>query len=184
MLRDRGAQFGAISIVNHWTLAILIIGMLGFGLYMEDLPRGPEKGALVQIHKSIGVIVLFLAFWRVAWRIVSRFPADVATMARWQALASRGAHTALLICVLAMPITGYLQSSAGGHRVTLFGLFDLPALGKIPAIAGPAHVAHALIAYALIALIVLHVLAALKHHVVDKDATLRRMLGRRAGGSA
>lgn len=176
MLRDKGAHFGAISIVNHWVLAILIIGMLGFGLYIEDLPRGPDKGALVQIHKSIGVIALFLVAWRVLWRIASRFPDEVAAMPRWQALTSRWAHIALLTCALAMPVTGYLQSSAGGRPVTLFGLFDLPALGKIPAIAGPAHVAHGIIAYILIALIAIHILAALKHHIVDKDATLRRML--------
>ncbi len=179
-LKDGGARFGAISIVNHWVVATLIIVMLAIGLYMSELPRGPERFEWVQVHKSIGVIVLFLGAWRVLWRAWSRFPQEIAVMPRWQEIAANAIHAALLVAVIAMPVSGYITSSTGGHDISFFGLFNMPALPENKALSEAAAGVHGIVAYVLIAVLAVHVLAALKHHVVDKDATLRRMIGRAA----
>ncbi|MCP4327447.1 MAG: cytochrome b [Alphaproteobacteria bacterium] len=172
-----GARFGAISIINHWVIAALIIGMLAFGLYLDAMGRGPDQLALLQIHKSIGVLVLILGAWRVLWRIARGFPEEIAEMPHWQLVASRAVHIALLIGILFMPISGYITSSTGGHAISLFGLFDLPALPEHKAVSAAAAWVHFVVAYALIAIIGVHVLAALKHHIIDRDATLARMIG-------
>lgn len=172
------ARFGAISIVNHWVIAVLIIGMLVFGLYIDSLGRGPQQLALLQTHKAIGVIVLVLAAWRVLWRIVQGFPNEVAQMPRWQRVSARVVHIALLTAILVMPIAGYVTSSTGGHPISMFRLFNMPALPKNEAVSAAAATVHSVVAYILIVLICLHVAAALKHHLVDRDATLKRMIGR------
>jgi cytochrome b561 len=177
-LRDEGAQFGAMSIFNHWTVATLIIVMLAIGLYMGTLPRGPELTGWIDLHKSIGVIVLVLGAWRVLWRVVHRFPDDIAHMPPWQRFVARWVHILLLAAILIMPITGYTLSSMGGHPIMFFGLFEMPALPENKAIAGVASEIHGIVAWVLIGLIVLHVFGALKHHAVDKDQTMKRMVGR------
>ena len=175
---DKGDRFGRISIVNHWTLAALIIGMLAFGIYIEDLPKSPEKGDLVQIHKSIGVLILIFGAWRVLWRICSGWPEEIASLKPWERISARLAHYALLLAVVVMPVSGYVKSSAAGHPVSFFEIFTLPALPKDEFWAKQAGGLHEIAAYVTIAILVLHILAAVKHHVVDLDNTLRRMLGR------
>jgi len=177
-LTDRGDRFGGLSIINHWLLAFLVIGMLAFGLYIEDLPKSPEAGVLIGVHKSIGVLVLILAAWRVVWRSFNGFPDDIAEMKSWERLSARVMHYALMVLVLAMPLSGYVASSAAGHPVGLFGLFSLPALPENKALSSAAGEAHEVIATLLMILIGLHILAAVKHHVINRDATLKRMLGR------
>jgi cytochrome b561 len=179
-MKDDGVRFGAISIINHWAVATLIIVMIAIGLYMGELPRGAAKGEWVDLHKSIGIIVLFLGAWRVLWRLIHRFPDDIARMPPWQQFVAKAVHILLLFAILAMPISGYMLSSMGGHPVSFFGLFDMPVLPQDKTIARAASQVHGVVAYMLIGLIALHVFGALKHHAVDKDATLRRMLGRPA----
>ena len=179
-LKDSGTRFGSLSIWNHWIVAILMIGMLGFGLYLGDMERSPEKGELIQIHKSIGVFILFYGAWRVLWRLLSRFPDDVADMPAWQTMAAKAVHYALLLGILVMPISGYIMSSAGGHPVGFFGLFELPALAENKELSSMAGEVHEWVGYVLIGIVVVHILAALKHHLMDKDATLARMIGRGA----
>ncbi len=176
-MRDTGNRYGAVSIANHWIIAIVIIAMLAIGLYMGELPRD-ERTWWINLHKSIGVFVLIYGIWRVLWRVAFRFPEDVATMPHWQEVAAKGVHIALLLCILGMPISGYIMSSTGGHPVSFFGLFSLPALPESEAVNNIAGGIHEWLAYLLIAIIVVHVAAAVKHHVVDKDATLKRMVGR------
>ncbi len=179
MLRDKGACFGAVSIVNHWVIAVLIIVLLAVGLYMVDLPKGgTARTEWIDFHKSVGILVLVLGVWRVLWRIVCRFPDDVATMPRWQEFAAKTMHILLLIAIVAMPVSGYMRTSMRGKQVSFFGLFDMPVLPQIEIIGLAAKEVHTWLAYILIVLIVLHVVAALKHHVFDKDATLKRMCGR------
>ncbi len=177
-LKDEGTRFGAISIINHWTIAALIIVMLAIGLYMDSLPSGPGKGQWVQIHKSIGILVLVLGTWRVLWRVFLRFPDDIADMPRWQELAAKSVHIALLALIVAMPVSGYVSSSTGDHEVSFFGLFNLPQLPENKALSEQLGDLHETLADLLMIVLALHVAAALKHHVIDKDATLKRMLGR------
>lgn len=177
-LKDEGTRFGVISIINHWTIAVLIIVMLAIGLYMDSLPRGPGRGEWIDLHKSIGIIVLVLGAWRVLWRIIQRFPDEVCEMPHWQEMASKAVHIALLVLIVAMPLSGYMTSSTGGHDVSFFGLFHLPQLPENKALSELASEVHEILADLLMIVLVLHVAAALKHHVIDQDATLKRMLGR------
>ena len=177
--RDNGTRFGAISITNHWVIAVLIIAMLAIGLYMGELPKpSTVRTQWIDFHKSLGIVVLFLGTWRVLWRICCRFPGEIADMVRWQQIGARTMHIVLLIAIIAMPVTGNMRSSMRGKEVSFFGLFDMPVLPQSEVIGSAASGVHKWLAYILIGLIVLHVAAALKHHVIDKDATLKRMLGR------
>ncbi len=175
---DRGVRFGSVSIFNHWVIAIAVIVMLAIGLLMDEFPKGEERTFVVNLHKSIGIFVLLFGAWRVLWRLLWRFPDEVVAMPAWQKKAASLVHWALLAAILIMPLSGYIGSSTGGHPVSFFGLFSLPALGEAKWLSGIAWGVHEIVAYILIALIAAHVLAALKHHLIDRDGTLRRMLGR------
>ena len=177
-LKDSGDRFGGISIVNHWTMAILVVGMLAFGLYIEDLRWTEETRYLLQLHKSVGILVLVLAVWRILWRMYCGFPDAAGPMKAWESFLARAVHYALLVGVLIMSISGYVRSAAGGHPVDFFGLFSLPGLSENKALSSAAAEVHEVAGTLLIVLIALHVLAAMEHHFIDRDGTLRRMIGK------
>lgn len=169
--------YNQISRFNHWFAALIVLGMLAFGLYLENAGLTREaRGALMPIHKAIGVLFLLFALWRVGYRLTQGFLSPAAVMPAWQERASKFVHWVLLAAVLIMPISGLTMSLFSARAVEVFGLFTVPAFEKNESIAGIAHFAHGTTAYVLLAAIVLHVAAALKHHIVDKDATLARML--------
>lgn len=169
-----------ISRINHWLVAGVMIAMLAFGVYLEEfVPRGPDKGALLSQHKAIGVLILIFGLWRVGYRLMRGFLAEAAPMPKWQSLVARIVHWVLLIAVLAMPISGLLGSYFNGRDVDVFGLFTIggalvPDRGLAQAFMGIHGVFGKLTIFAL----VLHVIGAVKHHISDKDDTLKRMLGR------
>jgi len=178
-LKDSPSRFGVVSILNHWVTAVLVLGMIGVGLYMSDLPRGPDKSQMIGMHKSIGIIVLGLALLRLLWRMGNPLPALLGTDSAWQRRAARIAHLALYALLLVLPLTGWIMSSAGNHPVSVFGLFTLPPLVDQSKALGEAfEEIHVVLAWSLMAVLALHFVAALKHHFMDGDATLRRMLGR------
>jgi len=183
--RDSYDKFTRFTIGLHWIIAIAIIGMLAFGLYIEDLPRGPEKSALIGIHKSIGLTILVLAAARFGWRLINGMPQPVGRYSTIERILAKTVHWLLLLGTLFMPISGILMSLSGGYGLAVFGLVIVPVLRNTPgfqpneALGDIAGVLHAVGGKVLIAAIVLHFAGALKHHVIDKDATLRRMLGGR-----
>ncbi|WP_415404455.1 cytochrome b [Tateyamaria sp. SN3-11] len=169
--------YGLISRANHWAIALAMIGMLCFGLFLEY--GGLEREArrpLVGIHRSIGVIVLIFGTWRVVWRLVEGFPADASAMPRWHQRVSRLVHWSLLAGILIMPLSGITSSVFRGRPVDVFGWFTIPAQSEIPWLATAGGAMHSYVGIGLSAVVVLHVLAALKHHLHDRDATLTRML--------
>ncbi|MBY5933952.1 cytochrome b [Tateyamaria omphalii] len=169
-------NYGAMSRLNHWVLALAMIGMLGFGLYLEysGLPR-EEKRPLVGIHRSLGVLVLILGLWRVGWRLFRGFPGAVGNMPAWQERAARTAHWVLLAGILLMPASGVAFTVFRGNALSVFGWFEIPAQAEIPWIVSSASFVHTYLGHALAFIVVLHIAAALKHHFVDRDLTLRRM---------
>jgi cytochrome b561 len=178
-LLDSDRHFGYVSIVNHWLAAVLIIGMLFLGLYMEDLPKGPWKGELFGLHKSFGILVLMLGAARIGWRLGNMRPDPLGVVPAWQHKVARLLHLLLMAMMLALPLSGWAMSSAGDHAVSFFGLFTLPPLLMVDeTLAELMSEVHETLAWALIALLVLHAGAALQHHFIAHDATLRRMLGR------
>jgi cytochrome b561 len=178
-LLDNDKRFGLISIANHWFAAVLIVGMLSLGLYMADLPKGPWKGQLFAIHKSFGVLVLMLGAMRIGWRLGNTLPGPIDTAQPWLRKIARLLHVLLMAMMLALPLSGWAMSSAGDHPVSFFGLFTLPSLlAANKDLAKILSDVHSALAWTLIALLTLHVGAALQHHFIARDATLRRMLGR------
>lgn len=177
MTERNGKEFGLISRLNHWGVAAIFIGMLCFGFYLEfgDLAR-EVKGPLWGVHKSIGTLFLIFAVWRVGWRIFQGFPKEVAVMPLWQRFTAKITHWLLLFAVLLMPLSGVLMNIYGGRSIHVFDWFVIPSQGKNEMIAGIAHTVHEVAPYAISAIILLHIAAALKHHFIDKDATLKRMI--------
>ncbi len=160
----------------HWIMAVLIILLLALGFYMSDLPRGPEKTALIQVHKAVGTIVLALAAVRLYWRLKHEPPPLPASISLLQQQATHAVHWALYGLMFLQPLSGWAMSSARGFPVALAGIIPLPALvEKNEALAETLTEAHELIGTVLAILVIGHVAMALKHHFLDKDGVLLRM---------
>lgn len=161
----------------HWATAILILGLLGLGFYMEDLPLSPQKLKLYSWHKWAGVTVFMLVVVRLAWRVTNQPPALPAYMPKLQQLAAHAGHLALYGLMLAIPLSGWLMSSAKGFQTVWFGVLPIPdLLAKDKALGDLLQTVHLSLNVTLIAVLIAHVGAALKHHFIDKDDILTRML--------
>jgi cytochrome b561 len=175
------SRYHPIAIALHWLLAFALVGMFAVGLYMADLPFSPLRLKLFNWHKWAGVTVLALSLLRLLFRLTHRppdLPAQVAqAMPRWQHLAHHGTHYALYALFLAVPLIGWAYSSAAGFPIVWFGVVQLPDfVGADKALAALIKPWHALSAYAMAALVLLHVAAALKHQWLDRDGLIARML--------
>lgn len=176
-LRNTETRYGAVAQLFHWGMFLLIAGMLAVGFIMAAMPLGPAKISLIGTHKSIGVLILLLVFLRLLWRAASVAPTPSAALSRALQAAARATHAALYALMILMPLSGWLMSSAAGFPVSFFGWFTLPDLiGPDKAWRDALRTTHFWLAWALIALAALHIAAALYHHFVLRDDTLRRML--------
>ncbi len=176
-LKNTQVQYGWIAIILHWLIAIVVIGLLILGLYMVQLPISLRKLTLYGWHKEFGVLVLMLVVIRLAWRLSNITPALPIHMPAYEKLGARLAHFAFYIFLFALPISGWMMSSAAGLPVSFFGLFVLPDLvSSDPSLMVQLIAVHKWLAYGLIALLCLHITAALQHHFYYKDDILRRML--------
>jgi cytochrome b561 len=166
------------AMVLHWLIALLIVAAFTMGLVMVDIPGfTPTKLKYFSWHKWMGVTVLLLAAVRLLWRHANRPPPHPASMAQWQAKAADVTHVLLYVLMFAVPLSGYLYTTAAGVPVVYLGLFQIPAaFGADPALKAALKPVHYWLNMALAALVVLHVAAALKHHFVDRDDVLKRML--------
>lgn len=176
-IKNTQDRYGAVTILFHWVIALLIIGMLAIGLYMVRLPTGILKLTLFGWHKEIGILILTIAIARVAWWFMNIMPALPESLPYWQKISARTVAFAFYFFMFAMPITGWLISSAAGIQVSVFGWYTLPNLiapdDQLRILFSTIHV---WLAYFLIGAICLHVAAALQHHFINKDDILRRML--------
>ena len=179
-LENTRDHYGTLAIALHWMIAILLVALVAVGLYMVRLPDvgfDKVKIDLIIYHKELGITVLLLVLLRWAWRFVNPLPLMVKALPDWQKVAARLMHLCLYALMVALPMTGWLMSSAAGFPVPFFGLFYLPDL-----IDYDDHLfqffigVHKWLAYALIALFIGHAGAALWHHVVARDTTLKKML--------
>lgn len=165
----------AISL--HWLIAVLVFAGWGLGAYMNELPASPEKLQYYSWHKWIGVTIFLLALLRAAWRLAHVPPPLPATTAPWQARAARASHLLFYALLLVLPLSGWLMSSAKGYQTVYFGVLPLPdLLDKNTELGEALAEVHELLGWLLAGLVALHVAAALKHHFVDRDGVLRRML--------
>ncbi len=170
-------RYGGVAIAFHWLLAIMITASFAVGLYMVSLTMSPTRIKLYNWHKWAGMTIFTLAALRLYWRLTHPAPALPSSMPRWQALAAHATHIALYVLFFAVPLTGWIYSSAAGFPIVWFGLIPLPDLvGKDRELAEFLKPFHWMTAYALASLVVLHILAVVKHLVMDDDNLLGRML--------
>jgi cytochrome b561 len=182
-MADTREKLSHVTITLHWIIGLTIIGPIAVGLYMSDLPRGEWKFFLYGWHKVIGTTVLMFAAVRLLWRWRNGLPLPLGKFPEWQHKLVNGVHVVLLMATVLMPLSGATLSYFHGHPIPVLGLFNIdPPAEKIDWIGdagGFVHCWAGWAGWALVGIISLHVLGALKHHAVDKDGTLRRMLGAR-----
>ncbi len=177
MSNNPGTKYSGTAIFLHWLMAILIFLAFGLGLYMADLPFSLTRLKLFNWHKWMGITILGLAAIRLLWRVTHPVPALPNTMPAWQKMASHSTHWLLYALFFAVPLIGWAYSSAAGFPVVYLGLFPLPDLvGKDKALSKILVEAHELAAYALATVVLLHIAAALKHAIIEKDGVMSRML--------
>ncbi|MCK6374409.1 MAG: cytochrome b [Zoogloea sp.] len=169
-------RYSGPAIAAHWIIALLILAAWPLGAYMHELPLSPTKLKLYSYHKWIGITVLLLFVPRILWRITHRPPAAL-PMPAWQHKIAEGVHHLLYLLMVLVPLSGWLMSSAKGFQVVYFGVLPLPDLvAKSEELGDLLKEVHEVLNFGLLALVGLHVAGALKHHIIDRDATLRRML--------
>ena len=169
-------RYNRTAIALHWITAVLIVANLVLGLSMVQLAISPRKLHWYLWHKSIGLTVFLLTSLRLAWRALRPHPEPV-SMPAWQIRAAAASHATLYALLLVIPISGWLYSSATGVQVVYAGMIPLPnLLPKDKALGDLLRIVHIVLNSLLFAVVCLHVAAALKHHFVDRDAVLTRML--------
>jgi cytochrome b561 len=180
LLRDSADRYGAVSVLLHWLTAVLVVGLFGLGLWMTSLDYyDPWYRTGPWLHKGLGVLLVGLLLLRLGWRVVNRRPGPEPRHSRLERVAARAAHLTLYGLLLAVPVAGYLISTADGRPLEVFGWLEIPALVTgIPDQEDLAGELHYWLAISLVSLAGVHALAAVKHHLVDRDRTLVRMLGR------
>jgi cytochrome b561 len=167
------------AIALHWLMAILLIILFAVGLYMHELPLSPWKLKIYSWHKWAGVTAFLLVLARLAWRFAHHPPALPATMSSSMRLAAHAGHAVLYLLMIAIPLSGWLMSSAKGFQTVYFGVLPLPdLLAKNKELGDLLREVHEALNWILLVVVVGHVGAALKHHLIDKDDVLTRMLPR------
>ncbi len=169
------ARYTLTAMALHWLLALAILGAFALGLYVADLPPSPEALKLITWHKWGGIAILALSGLRLLWRLTHRPPADV-PMPAWQLRAAQVMHLALYGLFFAVPLAGWAYSSAAGHPIVWFGVLPLPDFVPVDkALADDIKELHEALAWALVGIAALHIVAALKHQFMDRDGLLDRM---------
>ena len=164
------------AITFHWLMAALLIANFALGLTMEDMALSPQKLQFVSWHKWVGITLLGLVTLRFLWRAFANRPV-LLPMAVWQRRLAKLTHFLMYVLLFAIPISGWVMSSAGGFTVTYLGLFPLPDLvAKDKQLFELLKEVHEVLNFTLLGLVILHVLAVLKHQFIDRDATLARMV--------
>ncbi|KAB0486251.1 Cytochrome b561 [Pseudomonas reinekei] len=181
-LRNSTSRYGWVSIFMHWGVALVVVGLFALGLWMVGLDYySTWRKDAPDLHKSIGLVLLGVMVLRVLWRFISPPPPTLSSYSRMTRLGAKFGHGFLYLSLFAVMVAGYLISTADGVGIPVFGLFEVPALvSGLPDQADTAGVIHFYLAWVLVIFSGLHALAALKHHFIDRDVTLKRMLGRKA----
>jgi cytochrome b561 len=170
------ARYTGVAIALHWLLAALVLGQIAFGWYLQEIPRStPARTVYVNLHKSTGLTIGLLILLRLCWRLAHKAPPLPVSMPAWERVAARTSHIALYACMLIMPVAGYLASNFSKFGVNYFNVILLPPWGiddkRLYAVFNTTHV---VTSYVFATLIVVHILAALRHLSL-RDGVFRRM---------
>jgi cytochrome b561 len=170
-------SFGLVAITFHWVSAVFAIGLFTSGLWMTSLTYASGwYHTAPEFHKAGGIIFAAIILGRLAWKGINASPVEIGR--KWEAAAAKTVHVVLYLLLASLFVSGYLIATGGGSSIRVFGIFDLPSvirIGKQTSLAGTVHLWSAL---ALAAMTTLHAAAAIKHHFLDRDRVLIRMLGR------
>lgn len=178
--RNDHAHWGWGTITLHWLTTLAVFGLFGLGLWMVELTyydawyqKGPN------LHRSVGILLFIVTAFRLLWRLFDGRPDELPQHKGWERLAAKMMHIALYLLLFAAMLSGYFISTADGRPISVFGWFEVPAtLHGIDGQEDVAGAVHLGLAITLIALALMHAGAALKHHIIDKDRTLTRILGK------
>ena len=171
-------RYGAVGASLHWLVAITVFGLFGLGWYMVDLSYYDEWYRLApDIHRSVGLILFVVVILRLVWRFSGTSPVPVSTHSRLERSAAHAAHGLLYVLMFVAMISGYLISTADGSPVHIFNWIQVPSItGRVRGMEDIAGDVHYWVTWVLVGLAAVHAMAALKHHFIDRDDTLRRML--------
>ena len=180
------SHYSTTAITLHWLIALLIIGMLVSGFVMTNVDMSDHPKTLRNLytmHKSTGILILLLSLFRLFWRLTHKPPPLPQSMAGWEKICSKILHWAFYVLIIMIPFSGWAMSSAGGHKISFFGMFtwpflpgfDMLASGDKDDVGDLFYTIHVRLNYGLIALLLLHILAALKHLLWDRDEVVYRM---------
>jgi cytochrome b561 len=172
------SKYSRGAIAFHWIIALLVITNIGLAELTEDMSR-PVRGPYMDLHKSFGICILFLTFARLGWRLTHARPASPSSLAGWEVILSKTVHFIFYLMLIGMPLSGWLWMSTHGPdaAISMFGLFDMPVLpveGN-KALGDALHDGHELGGKAMIVLIILHFLGAIKHQLIDRIPFIQRM---------
>lgn len=178
--RNTSARYGVVTISIHWLVALAVFGLFGLGYWMVGLSyyddwyrRAPE------IHRSVGILLLMLMLLRVVWRALNVSPKPLAGHKRWEVRSAHLVHLMLYVLIFVAMVSGYLISTADGSSISVFDWFEVPSVtGQIKGMEDIAGMVHYWSTWAVVGLAFVHAMGAVKHHLFDRDRTLRRMLGR------
>ena len=172
-------HYTATAKLLHWLMAALLFGLLALGFYMHDLPLSPTKLQIYSWHKWAGVTAFLLVSFRLFWRLTHRPPALPESMPRLMQFAAHAGHLLLYVLMVAIPLSGWLMSSAKGFQTVYFGILPIPdLLDKNKALGDLLALVHKSLNLLFVAVLAGHIGAALKHHFIDKDDILIRMAPR------
>lgn len=171
-------RYDKVAIALHWLVAIGVVVMVGLGWYMTDIPKGtPERAFFYNLHKSIGLTVGIIVLIRVGWRWTHQPPRLPAGTARWVVNASKLSHALLYALLVLMPVAGFTASNFTKYGVTYFGLFKIgPFMAENKAMWELFQGIHHAASEVLVVVIAIHIAAAFKHLLIDKDGVFLRML--------
>jgi cytochrome b561 len=169
--RNTDKAYGIVAQTLHW---LIVIGLIA-SYFLAEAAEDDEASAVMSVHRSVGITILVLAVLRIVWRLLDRRPLWPATMAGYERLIARATHWTFYVLLFALPITGWMLSSAEGDGVRFFGLFELPPLLS-PAGEEILEELHETLFNVLLAFAVLHIVGALKHQLWNRDNVLRSML--------
>ncbi len=180
---DKQEQLSSTTVLLHWLVGVSMIALVSIGLYMANT----ETHWLYPYHKSFGVLIVLLVLPRIIWRLINGWPQPIRVYPSFERFLAKLVHWILIIATLLMPLSGMMMSGAGGHGIAVFGLellagnhnADGQAVPYNAWLASTGSTIHEYVGYLLATTILLHITGALKHHFLDNDGTLSRMLGKR-----
>ncbi len=176
---DSSSRYTSTAISLHWMMAILLFSLFMAGVYMHELPLSPWKLQIYSWHKWAGITAFLLVLARLSWRYTHRPPPLPRTLSKPAELAAHAGHTLLYLLMICIPLTGWLMSSAKGFQTVYFGVLPIPdLLAKNKELGNLLREVHEAQNFVLLAVVIGHAGAALKHHLIDKDDVLTRMLPR------